>query len=351
MSQQSPRIRATERAAEQARLTGDLLSDLSDSLASLGALISLAEGEPGHGGGGDHLVRLRDALDRMRRLVGDMGEEARGRSPSPDVEFRPAELAREVCDRWIVTAPALRAALHCDLPTDARIQGRAALFSHVLERLLGHAERSATGQVRIALRLERHSGTPGVRVEVEDDGGDDLDEDAGIAVAHWAAARLGGRLSLRRGDEIGGTCRSLWLPLARGVLRDRAAAVLAGRAVVLMDAADPRRVRVARRLRREGALVIELSPEYLPTVDSLAATVATTDADVVLLRVQLGALSGVAVLEALGRIAPEMVDRVLLLSGADEGPATSAPEAAADGWPALRQALLDHIAALTDATP
>lgn len=357
--QQGPLATPTElpdRAYEVALLSGELLHDLNNALATLSALTEMAQGEAREGRSTvASISRIQTACGQLRRVVRDVSDTMLGRSLSGDVEFDPASAARGAFEQWIITAPAVEVSFHCELPAGSRIRGRESFLTRALSNLLRNAARHANREIRVRAYLEERDSGPGMVLTVEDDG-DGIDEPLrarlfeplvhgghggtglGLSMVRWAAEQLGGSVEAADRSVLGGAkflvrlpLRCPAMPLAPGYAVPSAYRSLAGQRVVVVDDDAAIRQLYGRLLRRSGAVAIEFAPAECRTAEMMAAHIASAAPDAVLLDAEMGAYDGVAVWEALLRLSPASAEHTLIVSGYATEAVAGSP-ALADRW-------------------
>jgi signal transduction histidine kinase/CheY-like chemotaxis protein len=283
------------------------------------------------------LALINDMLD-LSRIEAD-GLELRNREVSPvSVVQQVVALLR---DRARVRRLSLQLELTSDLP--ALIWTDAVRLQQVLVNLLGNAIKfTEQGGIRVVVSLEAVNAEPRLRFDVIDSGIGIAEADRerifepfsqadatesrryggtglGLAISRRLAQKLGGDLALAS-EEGRGSTFSLLLPIrepsaedrdadtSSGAVRDREARtaqgapaappLLRGRVLVAEDGLDNQRL-IARVLGRAG-LDISLAPNGRKAVDDvLAAELAGTPFDLVLMDMQMPELDGYAATQAL----------------------------------------------------
>jgi CheY-like chemotaxis protein len=351
-----------------ARLTAELLHDLTDVLATHGALIELARLEAREGGASPaSLNRVQASGEQIRRMVSDLFDEVRGARESPEVEFDPGLEAQTAFEHWRTQSPPVRIDFACEVPAEVRVRGRSSFFTRALVNLLRNAGRHARSRVRARLTVEVDAGERWLQLVVEDDGsgvpealrrqifdpyvhGGSGGTGLGLAMTRWGVERLGGSVELGAGSALGGACFVVRVPAV--VRRGGRTGLppeerLDGMRIALVDDNLPL-ARVFHRLAgREGATLVHVAPPPHPAAADLAREVVGACPDVVVLDAALGTLRGADVWRSLQEIAPELAERVLFLSGGlpPPGPEGDAMAerwvAKSDGWEGLRSRILE----------
>ena len=322
-----------------ARLSGELLHDLNNALATLSALTEMAAAEAREGRSTlASIDRIRTACGQLRRVVRDVSDSMLGRATSAEVEFDPATAARAAFDEWVLTAPPLEISFHCDLPPGARVGGRESFFHRALSNLLRNASRHARREIRVRIACAEVDSGPGMAVTVEDDGpgidgaladrlfepfvhGDHGGLGLGLSMVRWGTEQLGGTVALGERSLLGGAQFVLSVPLRYPSTMPTATAAtrgplpLSGYTIAVVDDDAALRRLYGRLLDRDGAVAIEFDPHECRTAEDMAARIASAPVDAVVLDAEMGAFSGVAVWEALRRTAPEAAARTLFVSG------------------------------------
>lgn len=359
-SSNSPPRPGAERIA---RLAGELLHDLNDALATLSIQIDLAAMEARDGSATPAtLERLRDSFDQLRQMVRDVFEEVVGHVVSPDLEFEPCEVARTAFDQWLPSAPSVHASFHCELQPTARVRGRASLLSRAVTNLLRNAARHARGEVRLRGRTEGTLAEAMLLITVDDDGPgvpdalrDTLFEPhvhgghggagLGLSVVRWCAETMGGSVEHSGTSPLGGARFVLRVPLARRRTLTGAAPMrfssgsLAGRIVAVVDEDGTLASSYAPMLRREGATALHFSSGSA-NVATLAALIASTRPDVVLLDLRAAGGTGSEIPPALRDTLPDLANRVLPFADLEAAEAGSGCLHRGSEWSEVRAALL-----------
>lgn len=314
----------------------ELFHDMRGLLALVDARMALVLGEMRAGRLAP--VDLEAALGEHRDLsamVVDMVDTI-GRRPAPgDASIRIMDLVRSEVDRAMLGCPPVEVQLVATVPDVCTMAGRASFLRRAVGNLLRNACRHARSRIAVGLHLEARHGRSGARIAVEDDGsgvaqvlrstlfsptvhGDHGGSGLGLASAAWAVAQLGGEIGYRDGDELGGGCFEIWLPIreaGRKGMPQVAEMALAGQSLVLVDD-DPALLRLfTQLLGRMGARVLPLIPAG-PYDDIWLDAVARVRPDAILLDLDLGTQNGLQIWEWLHQQAPELAERVVFVSGA-----------------------------------
>lgn len=326
-----------ESLAEVGRISSELLHDLGGALSVLEGRVALARSEATLGRAtSPELRRIQEDTNELRRMVVDILDELRGVARSPEMAVPVRPLVDNVLNRWLAAAPLVSPAVEIHLPDGAAIHGPPTFFSRTLANLLRNAGRHARSDILVRVFGSSEDGI--LEVAVEDDG-DGVDQEIahrifrplvsgeeertglGLSFARWAVDRLGGGISVSDSETLGGAAFRLRIPLVEPGTRKRSSRTPAGPellsgltvAVVDDEAAIVRVLR--RRLETEGAQVFVPA---LPVPDDLSTFLSTLDEeapDAILLDLNLGDVSGLALHETMARRRPGLARRVVFLTG------------------------------------
>jgi CheY-like chemotaxis protein/anti-sigma regulatory factor (Ser/Thr protein kinase) len=242
---------------------------------------------------------VEDAASGMMTLINDLLDIGRLARGDVAVRAEPFDLHRLVRGSLDVVRPRATdrpVALELDLAADSPrwVAGDAGRLRQVLVNLLANALKFTTrGEVVLAVRPAAADHVafavsdtgcglapadrervfqPFVQLSTNGGGGVGL----GLAIARLVVDRLGGTLELDS-EEGAGSTFTVTLPLPATAAPAAGRASLAGRGVVLVDAATPVRTRTARALEALGARVT-VTNDAAATTAALAAGEAAPDA-------------------------------------------------------------------------
>lgn len=226
-----------ERLEALGQISYELLHDLAEGMAALEmrARLAAAEARAGRNATGD-LDRVVEGSSELGAMMRDVLDALRGRATSPEVTFEVYPVVERAV-RWFfpVSSP-VEVRLVSRLGDDVEVQGRASFLFRSVWNLLANAAHYCRGAVQVEVSLEHprrmdEDAESVVCIDVEDDGAgldraaaaelfepmlDDDGERAGLglgAVA-WMVDQLGGWVRHRPGDDLGGACFEIRLPVA-----------------------------------------------------------------------------------------------------------------------------------------
>lgn len=330
------------------RVTSELLHDLGGILGVLSGRVSLAREEASLGRiPSEELRRIQGDTDELRRMVVEILEEIRGRPRSLEVTFPVSTTLDESVKRWLAGAPSVNTTLRSTLAPNAEVAGPRSFFTRSIGNLLRNAARHARSEIRITVRPDVTGNA--VQIMLEDDGAgvapevrervfepfvsaSDSGTGLGLSFARWGIERLGGTVELSEAPtELGGAAFTVTLPLStlprahsrretsdrpgRDSAGTRPGESLAGIRVAVVD--DDRAVRttLSRLLARSGADAVGIDPAHWRSAEAASLELRAMDPDVILLDVNLGRVSGAEVAGALRTHAPDLVHRLLFMTG------------------------------------
>lgn len=330
--------------ADLGPVLGELVHDLANEIQILHGWALLARGEVTAGRAPaselDHVLALSTDLGRMLR---DVMETVAGQHLSPEVTFDPLQLSETLLNDRAREMAGLELRMSSRLPLDIRVRGRATFWTRAISNLLGNATRHAHRVVAVQLWTEiDDDGRGWVLARVEDDGPGIPDEERemifrplwrgahgqtglGLSATVWLADQLGGSLRYAEDSALAGAAFEIRVPVATSLLpAGRASApriapdALAGVRLLLIDDDPGVRVALARLLRRAGADVRDIDPRGEP-LDWITDSVLRAHPDVLIMDLHLGERGGVELWRELSAKLPDLVDRVLFVTGAVPG--------------------------------
>lgn len=325
-----------------------LMHDLLGALAVGEAHLVLAAGDldASHQAARDLEIGL-GAIRQATRMAQDALAAERGAAERRDPVDLAAEVERETVRLAQATATLVVRFRSTVGTGSAMVEGPASFVLRVTGNLLRNAVRHAWARVQVGLTAESRGGRDGFLVTVDDDGpgvwGDDRElifrlptstasgYGLGLASARAAATHLGGAVGLdpEPAPSLGGARFWVWLPArlsaqpkggtgAHPISAGALPAALAGATVVLVDDEPTVRRAIARMLSRAGATV--RCPDPAEMGGALSWRALQTEApDLILLDLDLGGQSGLALFAELSAHAPGLAHHVAFLSGAAHG--------------------------------
>ncbi|TVP54094.1 MAG: response regulator [Gemmatimonadales bacterium] len=336
-----------EAMAAFGRISAELLHDLAGMLATLSGRVALANEGAARGRlASDELPRIQEDTEELRRMITEILDEVRGGPRSPEITFSLRASVEDTVDRWVQSAPSVNTVFRSSLEESAEVAGPRSFFSRTLWNLLRNAGRHAQSRIRLTLEPGPRPETAMLRVEDDGRGVDDSMSDQlftpfirgeggglglGLSFGRWALESLGGTLEYRGHSEaLGGAEFRLTVPLIRPRSRrslrrswdssgvsgsDRSPLALEGLSLLLVDDEPALLSVLARILRRAGARVHEIDAREIGGARELASALGGLTPDVLLLDLNLGGFTALELLPLLKRDRPELLERVLLLTG------------------------------------
>ncbi|MEX2528849.1 MAG: hybrid sensor histidine kinase/response regulator [Gemmatimonadota bacterium] len=348
------------------RISAELLHDLGNMVALISGRAFLLRDATRRGEAPvEEAEFLLEDCREIQQMMTDLLGEIRSPQRTPEVSFSLAEHTELELNRWVRSAPAVDAQLHARLAHSVRVEGPVTFYTRTLRNLLVNASRFAQSHILVTLHPLQDTGTgrEWAVVSVEDDGpgippslAEGLFEPfrrgageegagwgLGLSLVAWAVHRLGGRVEADRSPRLGGARLRLFLPRARrlGQMAPPASGPVerssesnspaAGggkapedspvRGVLVALVEDDHQVRnvQTRLLQRSGAGVMAVEVELHADPGSLARALGESRADIVLMDLHLGSLTGADVLAELRKLAPELASHTIFLSGTTHG--------------------------------
>jgi signal transduction histidine kinase len=227
-------MQVRDRLEALGQISAELLHDLADAMWALEARARLAAGEARAG-----RVAVSD-LDRMAESSGDLGtmlrdmlDALRGRGTSPEVRMDVNAVVERAVRRFLPGSRSVDVRLVSTLPGRVEVQGRSSFLLRAVTSLLFNAMRQARGSILVSVAVDDprrmdEAADAVVRIDVEDDGAGldpvraatlfepTFDEDAPptLSAVAWAVEQLGGWVRHRPGEDLGGACFEIRLPVA-----------------------------------------------------------------------------------------------------------------------------------------
>jgi len=225
-----------ERWEALGQVSAELLHDLAMGLGALEARarVAAAEARAGRAALAELDLVLENSSD-LRQMVDDTLDAVQGRAISPEVRFDVQAVVERAVRRFFPASRGVEVRLRSELPGSVEVEGRASFLFRSIANLLANAMRHCRSEVTIGVSVEEprrmdESADHVVCIDVEDDGaGLDLvsaatlfepadfgDPEAGVGLSAvaWMVGQLGGWVRHRPGDELGGACFEIRLPVA-----------------------------------------------------------------------------------------------------------------------------------------
>lgn len=224
-----------ERWEALGQVSAELLHDLAMGLGALEARARLAAAEARDGRPPvAELDRVVEASADLNVMMRDTLDVVQGRAMSPEVRFDVYNVVERAVRRFFPASRGVEVRLKSELPGTVEVEGRASFLLRSIANLLQNAMRHCRSEVQIGVSVEDprrmdEDADAVVCIDIEDDGaGLDLARAAtlfepapfgeaepgvGLSAVAWMVSQLGGWVRHRPGDELGGACFEIRLPI------------------------------------------------------------------------------------------------------------------------------------------
>jgi len=218
------------------QVSAELLHDLAMGLSSLEARARVAAAEARAGRAPlSELEQVAESSSELSLMMNDTLDVVQGRALSPEVRFDVYSVVERACRRFFPASRGVEVRLKSELASTVEVSGRSSFLLRSLANLLANAMRHCRSEVQVGVSVEDprrmdEDADYVVCIDVEDDGaGLDLaraatlfepapfgDPEAGVGLSAvaWMVGQLGGWVRHRPGDELGGACFEIRLPVA-----------------------------------------------------------------------------------------------------------------------------------------
>jgi signal transduction histidine kinase len=220
------------------QISAELLHDLAQGLSAVEARARLAaaEAQAGRAPLAD-LNQVAETSADLGVMVRDTLDVVEGRALSPEVTFDVNSVVERAVRRFFPGSRGVEVRLVSELPPNVEVQGRASFLFRSIWNLLANAMRHCRSEVQVGVSIEDprrmdEDADAVICIDVEDDGaGLDLaraatlfgpgafaDGEAGVGLSAtaWMVGQLGGWVRHRPGEELGGACFEIRLPVSLG---------------------------------------------------------------------------------------------------------------------------------------
>jgi signal transduction histidine kinase len=217
------------------QVSAELLHDLAMGLSSLEARarVAAAEARAGRNAQAELELVVENSSD-LNLMMRDTLDAVQGRGLSPEVGFDVYSVVERACKRFFPASRGVEVRLRSELPGNVEVKGRSSFLFRSIANLLANAMRHCRSEVQVGVSVEDarrmdEDADYVVCIDIEDDGaGLDLaraatlfdpasygDPDAGVGLSAvaWMVGQLGGWVRHRPGDELGGACFEIRLPV------------------------------------------------------------------------------------------------------------------------------------------
>jgi signal transduction histidine kinase len=230
-------LQLRERMEALGQVSAELMHDLSMGLSALEARARIAamEARAGRPPTGE-LEQVVDASADLNLMMRDALEAVQGRTLSPEVRFEVASVVERAVRRYFPASRGVEVRLKTDIPDGVEVEGRASFLFRSVMNLLSNAMRHCRSEVQVGVSVDDprrmdEDAEAVVCIDIEDDGagldlaraatlfepapfGDAEGVGMGLSAVAWMVGQLGGWVRHRPGDELGGACFEIRLPVA-----------------------------------------------------------------------------------------------------------------------------------------
>jgi signal transduction histidine kinase len=225
-----------ERWEALGQVSVELLHDLAMGLGALEARARVAAAEARAGRApASELDQVVATSSDLKEMVDDTLDVVHGRTLSPEVRFDVNAVVERAVRRFFPASRGVEVRLRSDLSGSVEVEGRASFLFRSVANLLANAMRHCRSEVNVGVSVEEprrmdENADFVVCIDIEDDGaGLDLaraatlfepapfgDPEAGVGLSAvaWMVSQLGGWVRHHPGDELGGACFEIRLPVA-----------------------------------------------------------------------------------------------------------------------------------------
>jgi signal transduction histidine kinase len=230
-------VQLRERMEALGQVSAELMHDLALGLDALEARarVAASDARDGRPATGD-LEQVAATSADLNLMVRDTLDVVQGRTLSPEVRFDVATVVERAVGRYFPASRGVEVRLKTDLPGSVEVEGRASFLLRSVMNLLSNAMRHCRSEVQVGVSVDDprrmdEDAEAVVCIDIEDDGaGLDLARAAtlfepapfadpegggmGLSAVAWMVSQLGGWVRHRPGDELGGACFEIRLPVA-----------------------------------------------------------------------------------------------------------------------------------------
>jgi signal transduction histidine kinase len=229
-------LQLRDRWAALGQVSANLMQDMASALSVLEARarVAAAEARAGRAPASD-LEQVAESSAELKLMVSDTLDVVNGRAISPEVRFDVYSVVERACRRFFPgSRGGVEVRLRSELPAGVEVEGRASFLMRAVANLLANALRHCRSEVQVGVSIEDprrmdEDADAVVCIDVEDDGaGLDLARAAtlfepapfgqdepgvGLSAVAWMVSQLGGWVRHRPGDDLGGACFEIRLPV------------------------------------------------------------------------------------------------------------------------------------------
>lgn len=216
-------------------VSAELMHDLAMGLQALEARarVAAADARAGRAAPAD-LETMAETSADLNLMVRDTLDVVQGKAISPEVRFDVRSVVERAVRRYFPGSRGVAVRLKSELPEGVEVEGRQSFLLRSVWNLMANAMRHCRSEVQIGMSVEDprrmdEDADAVVCIDVEDDGaGLDLARAAtlfepapfgdpegamGLSAVAWMVSQLGGWVRHRPGDELGGACFEIRLPV------------------------------------------------------------------------------------------------------------------------------------------
>jgi signal transduction histidine kinase len=217
------------------QVSAELMHDIAEGLSALEARarVAAADARAGRAAVAD-LDQVVETSADLNLIMRDTLDVVQGKAISPEVRFDVYSVVERAVRRFFPASRGVEVRLRSELPGSVEVEGRQSFLLRSISNLLANAMRHCRSEVQIGVSVEDprrmdEDAEAVVCIDIEDDGaGLDLARAAtlfepapfgdpegtmGLSAVAWMVSQLGGWVRHRPGDELGGACFEIRLPV------------------------------------------------------------------------------------------------------------------------------------------
>lgn len=217
------------------QVSAELMHDIALGLQALEARarVAAADARAGNSTQAD-LDQVVETSADLNLMVRDTLDVVQGKAISPEVRFDVYSVVERAVRRFFPGSRGVEVRLKSELPGSVEVEGRQSFLLRSIMNLLANAMRHCRSEVQIGVSVEDprrmdEDAEAVVCIDVEDDGAGlplaraatlfepapfgDPEGAMGLSAVAWMVGQLGGWVRHRPGDELGGACFEIRLPV------------------------------------------------------------------------------------------------------------------------------------------
>ena len=229
-------LQLRERWEALGQVSAELMHDLAMGLGALEARARVAAAEARAGRApASELDQVVATSTDLKEMVSDTLDVVQGRALSPEVRFEVYAVVERAVRRFFPASRGVEVTLRSELPGSVEVEGRSSFLFRSIANLLANAMRHCRSEVTVGVSVEEprrmdESADCVVCIDIEDDGAGldlasaatlfepapfgEVEAGVGLSAVAWMVSQLGGWVRHRPGDELGGACFEIRLPVA-----------------------------------------------------------------------------------------------------------------------------------------